>query len=255
MRVLERSSTFGLLVAALSLQGCGANGAHDALRSVMPTTASAMPKPDARRASAVIVPFDPKNFVAGVSNPFLPLPSGAVWSYFDGTETDRVVVTGSHKKILGVAVTEVHDQVSVDGSLTEDTLDWYAQDRDGNVWYFGEDSKELDHGIVVSTEGSWRAGQDGAMPGIVMLANPQDNDSYAQEHSPDVAEDMAKVVSLDETVTVPTGTYTGCLETVETTPLEPGVHEYKFYARGVGLVLELTPSGGRTRTELTQYTR
>ena len=91
------------------------------------------------------------------------------------------------------------------------------------------------------------------MPGIVMLASPGAGDAYAQEHAPGVAEDMAKVVSLDETVTVPAGTFTGCLKTVETTRLEPGVHEYKFYARGVGLVLELTPSGGKGRNELLQF--
>src|SRR5262245_18995015 len=247
------SSMPGLLAATFLLAGCGAGRGHDALGPVAPGAATAPSKPAPGGASLVAVPFDPDNFVARVDNPFFPLARGSTWTYFDGTETDQVEVTRNSRKILGVAVTVVHDRVFVGGSLTEDTFDWYAQDRAGNVWYFGEDTKELDHGVVVSTQGSWEAGVNGAKPGIVMLASPGDGDSYAQEDAPDVAEDMAKVVSLDEIVSVPAGTFTGCLKTVETTPLEPGLHEYKFYARGVGLLLELTPSGGRGRNELTRF--
>jgi len=250
---LKRSWTIALLPAALLLSGCGTDRGQSARGSGIAAVTGA--QPGAQGASAVVVPFDPANFVGAVDNPFFPLVRGTVLTYFDGTETDHVEVVNGNKKILGVAVTVVHDAVSVGGSLVEDTFDWYAQDRQGNVWYFGEDTKELDHGVVVSTQGSWEAGVNGARPGIIMLGSSHVGDSYFQEDAPGVGADQAKVVSLDETVTVPAGTFTGCLETTETTRLEPGVHEYKFYAPGVGVVLELTPKGGRGRVELTGITR
>jgi hypothetical protein len=243
-----------LFVAALSLSGCGTERSHGALGAVTPARSGAQGLTKSHPESPASAPFDATDFVSGVTNTYFPLVPGTEYTYFDGTETDLVVVMRQSKRILGVATTVVHDRVFVNGSLTEDTFDWYAQDAAGNVWYFGEDSKELLDGEVVSTEGSWQAGVDGAMPGIVMLAEPQDGDAYAQEDAPGVAEDEAKVVSLDETVTVPYGTFTGCLETSETTHLDPGLHERKFYARGVGLVLELTPKGGRGRAELTGIT-
>jgi len=139
----------------------------------------------------------------------------------------------------------------VDGVLAEDTLDWFAQDKGGNVWYFGEDTKELDaNGNVISTEGSWQAGVNGAQPGIVMEADPHVGDTYQQEFSVGVAEDMATVVALNKTVNVPFGSFKDCLETSEFTPLEPGTIDHKFYAQGVGLVQSVALRGGRERLEL-----
>jgi len=243
-------STIALLVAGLSLMGCGANRGAGPSGAVAPAGDDAQ-DPGGNGVPAIErVPFNAADFVHGVDNPYFPLVPGKAMAYSDGAETEIVEVTHNTKKILGVTTMVVHDQVFVDGSLIEDTFDWYAQDGAGNVWYFGEDTKELDHGKVVSTEGSWQAGVGGAMPGIIMLANPEVGDSYAQEDAPDVAEDRAKVVRLGETVTVPVGTFTGCLKTSETTPLDRGFHEYKFYAPGVGVVLEITPSGGHGRFEL-----
>jgi hypothetical protein len=199
-------------------------------------------------------PADPGDFVAEIDSPYLGFERGKTFRYEgetdEGLETIMVEVTHDTKMILGVATTVVHDRVYLDGELVEDTFDWYAQDIDGNVWYFGEDSKVIDGGVVVSTEGSWEAGVDGAMPGVVMLAEPVVGTKYQQEFAEDVAEDMAKVLSLKKTVEVPYGAFDRCLMTVEWTPLEPGAREFKYYAPGVGLVLELTPSGGRGRTEL-----
>ena len=243
--------TMALLVAILVLPGCGADRGSGALGAVAPRVGASTAVAGTGGAPLVEVPFDPANFVARVDNPFFPLTRGTVLSYSDGTETDQLEVTRDTKNILGVAVTVVHDRVYVAGSLTEDTLDWYAQDSAGNVWYFGEDTKELDHGVVTSTEGSWEAGVNGAKAGIIMLAHPQVGDVYHQEDAPGVAEDRVKVVGLDQTVTMPYGTFTGCLKTSESSPLEPSVHEYKYYAPGVGVVLELTPKGGRGRVELT----
>ena len=188
-------------------------------------------------------------FVSGISNPYLNFAPGRTFHSEgdspDGHETIVTQVTNDTKLIMGVTTTVVHDQGYVNGVLAEDTFDWYAQDSAGNVWYFGEDSKEIVDGQVVSTEGSWEAGVNGAEPGIAMLADPEKGDRYRQEFAEGVAEDAAKVVSLKESVTVPYGSFTGCLETLETTALEPGVHEYKFYASGTGQLLELGKHGER----------
>ncbi|TMQ67707.1 MAG: hypothetical protein E6K80_15015 [Candidatus Eisenbacteria bacterium] len=203
-------------------------------------------------SNLVTIPFDPNNFVSGVTNPYLPLVPGTTFTYRNLLKTteelNTIEVTRDRKTILGVAVTVVHDQVFLaDGSLAEDTFDWYAQDEQGNVWYFGEDTKEYDHGVLVTTAGSWEAGKNGALAGIVMLADPHVGDVYKQEDAPGVVADMAKVVSLDETLTVPYGTFTHCIETTEWTPVEPGDRSHKFYARNVGNVLEVaTRQGGET---------
>ena len=115
--------------------------------------------------------LDPSDFVASVDNPFFPLVVGTKLVY-DGDEHVEVTILPDTKAILGIAATVVHDKDFVDGELIEDTFDWFAQDRDGNVWYMGEDTKELDGGKVTSTAGSWEAGVDGAVPGIVMLSLP-----------------------------------------------------------------------------------
>jgi hypothetical protein len=202
--------------------------------------------------------FDPGNFVAGVNHPFFPLQPGKTFHYtaqtVDGTETEEMTVTNETKSIMGVSATVVHDQVFLNGSLTEDTFDWYAQDRQGNVWYLGEDSRQFENGRQVGTEGSWEAGRQGATPGVVMLADPQNGDSYAQENAPGIAEDMAKVSSLKSVESVPYGTFSDCLETMEWSALNPGGKEHKFYARGVGLILEVSPKGGKERNELTSIT-
>ena len=137
----------------------------------------------------------------------------------------------------------------------EDTFDWYAQDRAGNVWYLGEQTREFENGRVVSTEGSFEAGVDGAQAGIAMPARPRVGCRYRQEDYAGHAEDRGGVFSLREQVTVPTGHYTDVVMTRETNPLEPRVLEYKFYARGVGQVLAVDISGGDGREELIRRTR
>jgi hypothetical protein len=202
--------------------------------------------------------FDADDFVAGIDNPYLPLTPGTVFHYRsetpDGVETNDVAVTRLSKQILGVQVTVVHDQVFVDGELAEDTFDWFAQDAEGNVWYFGEDSKEIEDGQVVSTEGSWEAGVGDNEPGIIMLAHPKVGLAYHQEIAPDIAEDMARVLSLKASPEVPYGSFDNCVGTMEWTPLEPGFREHKSYCPGVGLVLEDQPKGGHIRNELVSIT-
>lgn len=201
-------------------------------------------------------PFDPANFVANVTNPFFPLTPGAI-AYFEGvsegaSQTDSVEVLSETKTILGVTATVVHDRVYTNGDLTEDTFDWYAQDKDGNVWYLGEDTKELDHGQVVSTEGSWEAGVDGAEAGIIMWADPSAHlgEEYRQEFARGVAEDLGKVIALNQNVVVPFGSFTGCVQTQDRSALEPGILEHKFYCPGTGTTLEVGVQGSSDRNEL-----
>lgn len=198
--------------------------------------------------------IDPKNFVEGVDNPYFPLTPGTTFVYEgeteDGIEHIEVVVTDDTKEILGVTCIVVRDTVWIDGELVEDTYDWYAQDTDGNVWYMGETTEEYEDGEVASTAGSWEAGVDGAKPGIIMWADPQVGQPYRQEYYQGEAEDMAETISLTESASVAYGSYHNLLVTREWTPLDPGVAENKYYAEGVGLVLEVVVEGGSGRTEL-----
>lgn len=202
----------------------------------------------------LLAAVDPSNFVSTVTNPYMPLIPGTIYVY-KGVEEGKpalniTTVTRATKQIMGVNVTVVHDRVYIKKKLAEDTLDWYAQDKQGNVWYFGEDSKEIENGKVVSTEGSWEAGVDGATPGIVMEAHPKRGDKYGQEHAGKVAQDKAAVMSVRQTAQTPFGSFTRVLQTREFTPLEPGVVEQKFYAKGIGFVRSVMTKGGQEEYKL-----
>ncbi len=219
-------------------------------------TTSALPIPTGTEP----VELQPSDFVARIDNPYWPMSPGSRWTYREtageGTVQKVVVtVTDRTKKILGIDATVVHDVVSEDGEVTEDTLDWYAQDTDGNVWYLGEDTKEYENGKVKTTEGSWEAGVDGAQAGIVVLAKPEVGMAYRQEYYADQAEDRGKVLSLDERAKVPFGSFDHVLLTADTTPLEPKVVEHKYYAKDVGPVLTISVSGGGDREELVSYSQ
>jgi hypothetical protein len=185
--------------------------------------------------------IDPANFVDRIDNPYFPLTPGTNFIY-EGQSPQGLVhteffVTHNTKQILGVTTVEIHDTVTTNGELTEDTLDWLAQDKDGNVWYFGENTMELIGGRPTTLAGTFVAGENSARPGIVMKAHPTIGDFYRQEFDLGNAEDFAGVESLSDTVTVPIGTFSNCLKTRETTPLEPDLHEAKWYAPGVGNIL------------------
>jgi hypothetical protein len=191
---------------------------------------------------------DPADFVETIDNPYFPLTPGTTLVYrgvSDGErEVVRVAVTDETKEILGITATVVRDRVFVDGKLAEDTFDWYAQDRQGNVWYLGEDTKEYENGKISSTEGSWEAGVDGAQPGVIMPAQPEVGLTYRQEFYEGQAEDMAKAVALGATVKVPAGSFDEVLVTEDWTPLEPKLLERKYYATGVGVIFERLIKGG-----------
>ena len=209
----------------------------------------------AASANSVQAQIDPGNFVSVIDNEYFPLTPGTTFIYrgeSDGVATrEEVYVTYETKVILGVTCTVVHAQAFEEKVLVEDTFDWYAQDVDGNVWYFGEDTKELDdNGNVISTEGSWEAGVDGAEPGIIMLADPKKGDRYQQELAPGVAEDMAQVIGFEDSFCVRYGCFEDVLVTKEWTPLERGVVENKYYAEGVGFISAVMVKGGEEQTEL-----
>ena len=200
------------------------------------------------------------DFSTKIDNPYWPMAVGNRWVYRETErgESQRVVVTVTNrtKRIAaGVTARVVHDVVTQDGRRVEDTFDWYAQHRDGSVWYLGEDTREFERGRVVSRAGSWEAGVRGAQAGIVMPAQPQVGMEYRQEYAPGRAEDTARVLSLDEQAQVPFGHFRRVLLTKDFTPLEPRVLEYKLYARGVGPVLTLDVSGASGREELLRFRR
>ena len=215
------------------------------LFTLVPAVAAAAPPP----------PPDPANFVSVIDNPYFPLVPGTTFIYrgeSDGAPTrDVMTVTSDTKVIQGVTTTVVHHLSYEDRVLIEETFDWYAQDLDGNVWYFGEDTKEFDeNGNVISTAGSWEAGVDGAQAGIIMLADPQVGDRYYQEFYRGEAEDQAKVIQLDASICVEYGCFDNVLVTREWARLEPGVVELKYYAEGVGFIYGEMVKGGQEFTEL-----
>jgi hypothetical protein len=192
--------------------------------------------------------INPTNFVAGVNHRFFPLVPGTTRIYEkntdEGRERTEVTVTKDTKRILGVRCIVVQDTVTVDGEVVEDTFDHFAQDKQGNVWYFGELSLSFEDGELVDLHGSWEAGVDGAKPGIVMKAEPRVGDIYRQEFLLGEAEDVAEVIALNRSVKVPFGSFKGCLQTEDFTPLEPDVLENKFYAPGIGVILEVDVETG-----------
>jgi len=197
--------------------------------------------------------IDPANFVDKIDNPYFPLKAGTVFIYEGqtpaGLEHDEFIVTHKTKQILGVTTVEVHDTVTTNGKLTEDTLDWFAQDKEGNVWYFGENTMELIEGRPSTLEGTFTSGVNRAKPGIIMEAHSAVGDFYRQEFDLSNAEDFAEVKSLSDTVSVAFGKFTDCLRTRETTPLEPDLKEAKWYAPGVGNILTKDLTTGQ-RSEL-----
>jgi hypothetical protein len=247
-RVISRRLVGAVAAAALSagLAACGSGGG-----SSDPDKISAQGNGYIKR----------ENFVRTVDNPWFPLKPGTTLRYRgvkDGRPTiDVFTVTSRTKDILGVPATVVHDALyDESGHLVEDTFDWYGQDKRGNVWYLGEDTKELDSkGRVTSREGSWQTGRDGATAGIFMPAHPKVGQSFRQEYYKGHAEDRFKILSLKSPVKVPALSSRQAMLTKETTPLEPGVVDHKYYVRGIGTVDERTVKGGTEYNVLTSVTR
>jgi len=198
-------------------------------------------------------------FSASVTNKWFPLQPGSTRTYTgvkDGEPSkDVFVVQRRTQTINGVPCVVVSDQLYLSGELAERTTDYYTQDQAGNVWYFGEDTAELDSaGNVTSTEGSWRAGKDGAQPGIYIDAHPQVGHGDRQEFYRGHAEDHYQVISLSSPVTVPYRSFANSLVTKEWTPLEPGVLDHKYYVAGIGVVAEVSAAGPVELNKLVSFT-
>jgi hypothetical protein len=199
--------------------------------------------------------IDPANFVGQVDNPYFPLSPGRSLHFRaqtrDGVETLLIEVRGQTRVVAGVTTTVVVETARLNDRTIEIAENWFAQDREGNVWYFGETTQDYDYetGAPTSTAGSWEAGVDGARPGIVMKAHPAPGDTYYQEFAPGVAQDMASVISVTRRVTVMGRAFDNVLLTKEWTALEPNSVEHKSYASGIGLILE---EKGGVRLELTE---
>ena len=198
--------------------------------------------------------INPGDFTSIVTNKYFTLTPGKKMIYEsetqDGLERIEVYITNEKKLVMGVETAVVWDRVWLNDELIEDTRDWYAQDKEGNVWYFGEDSKTLVNNKVVSTKGSWEAGIDNAKPGIIMMANPQIGESYRQEYYKGEAEDKADVLSLNEVVKVSFGEFSNCIKTLDYTSLEPDVKENKYYCSEVGSFVLEVDADTQERVEL-----
>jgi hypothetical protein len=205
------------------------------------------------------VEIDPANFVDRIDNRYFPLEPGTVFRLRgvteDGIENETVRVTDRTRTVMGVRTTVVKDVMRTNGDISERTHDWYAQDREGNVWYFGEATAEYKNGKILNRHGSWEAGRDGALPGIIMNATPQVTDSFRQEFYEGEAEDMFWVVATGETRSIPLGRFDDTVRVLEWTPLEPKVVVTKTYAPGVGLVSERALSGGKEDVVLVDVRR
>jgi hypothetical protein len=244
--------------AALAAALAGAAGVHFGVASGQ----NPSPRISALPRGAEPVHLDPRDFSANIDNHRWPMTVGSRWVYrvvdsSDGSVKREVItVTGQTKMMAdGIEARVVHDVVREHGKPVEVTDDWYAQDKHGNVWYFGEDTIEYVNGRP-RDNGSWEAGVDGNMPGVALPARPSVGLTYREEYSNGVAEDQSRVLVLDEQAEVPAGHYRPVLMTEDFSPIERRVSELKFYAKGSGqAVLAVDVSGGSEREELVKYTR
>ena len=205
---------------------------------------------------------DPLDIGTGVApNPWFALVPGNRWVYEGGTESIEVVVTGDTKLIDGITCIVVVDTATDDGVVVEITNDWYAQDVNGNVWYCGEiaenyeefDGDETSDPELVDIDGSWKAGRDRAEAGMLLPFDPQPGDVIRQEFAQGDAEDVIEILAVDASEVSAGASCDGtCLMTRDFSPLEPGIEEHKYYAPGVGLIVELDPASG-DRVELSVF--
>jgi hypothetical protein len=243
-----------VLTAAAVLLGVAAVRPAPA-RSLSPAIG---PAATAAPAAGTAAAFNSADFIPHITNRWLPLRVGSFWIYRgfrDGRHVhERTWVTSRTKTILGVSCTVVRDVTTVHGNVVEDTNDWFAQDKQGNVWYFGEATATYDaKGNLIGTVGSWEAGVDGATAGVWMPGQPKVGQLYYQEHYKDVAQDRYRVVSLKGSATVPYGNFTKCVTTTNWTPLEPTVRERKCFVAGVGTGSEDVTTGPKEFAHLVKF--
>ena len=254
-RLQPRRAAATLLLPLALVAGACSNGADEPAGNSLPATIDTIEETD----RGYRVEIDPADFVDEVDNPYFPLEPGTKWvlegETDEGREVDTIEVLDETKEVMGVTTTVVLDQVTINGELAEKTWDWYAQDEQRNVWYFGENTAEYEDGNKASSAGAWEAGVDGALPGIIMVADPQVNDSFRQEFYEGEAEDMFWVVATGVTKDTPYEKFDNAVRTIEWTPLEPKVVVEKYHVPGIGLVAEKALAGGKEIFELVSLER
>jgi len=253
----------GLLVlaATLTCAACASDASRPSATNqpnppVVDSPVAGPSAPDQLPTGADPVNLNPSDFSADITNPYWPMKPGARWIYRGVEEGESpqdivIVATATTKQLAnGITARVVRDTARSEGQIVEDTVDWYAQDSAGNVWYMGEQTAEFENGKIVSRAGSWEAGKDGALPGIMIPAQPEVGQKYRQEYKKGEAEDNGEVLATSNMVGVKAGRYKGSLVTMDTSTIEPDVVEFKFYAPNVGPLLALDVSGGAAREEL-----
>ncbi len=241
------------VVALPALAGCGSSGGDSSSSAAQQSGTNTFPQ------SSEPSNLDPADFSTTIDNPYWPMPVGAVWhvhvSNPEGESLqETITVTNQTKRIAdGVTARVVSDIVYDHGTPTEVTDDWYAQDSDGNIWYFGENTAEFHNGEK-DTSGSFEAGRNGADAGVAMPAKPYVGLTYREEYYKGQAEDRSKVLAVDQQVEAPAGHFTGAILTDDYSPIEPDISEYKLYAKGVGPVVAVSVSGESEREDLVSYT-
>ena len=257
-----KSKTFFILTVFALLVGACAPAATDvpaATNASSPTDVAALPTVPALPAGPYTIDVTSADFVAGVDNPYFPLTPGSTkvleGMTENGLEHIEIKVLLETREVMGIQATIRQDTVYIDGALVEDTFDWFAQDKAGNVWYLGEDVKNYENGQLTDTSGSWEAGVDGALPGVIMYADPAArlDETYYQEYYAGEAEDAAQLLSANESVSVTAGSFENVVKTFDFTPLDPESLEHKYYAAGVGVVKNVNLVTG-VIFELIEYT-
>jgi hypothetical protein len=252
-RAIKRAGAAMASVAVLlpALTGCGSSGDNSSSAAQQSGT-NTLPQ------SSEPSNLNPGDFSTNIDNPYWPMPVGATWHVHVSNPQgeslqETITVTDQTKKIAdGVTARVVRDVVYTSGKPSEITDDWYAQDKDGNIWYFGENTATIENGKK-DTSGSFEAGRNGADAGIAMAAHPYVGLTYREEYYKGHAEDRTKVLALDQQVQAPAGHFTGAILTDDYSPLEPTVSEYKLYAKGVGPVVAVSVSGEAEREDLVSY--
>jgi hypothetical protein len=259
MRTYTRALAIPIAAALMLLVACGDEGSDTSQAATTETRRSTSVQVELPTGDQP-VDLDPAGFTADIDNEYWPMQPGTRWVSQevdeDGNELQVVVTVSTETKEIanGVTARIVRDTVSQDGEVIEDTFDWYAQDSDGSLWYLGEDTAEFENGEISTTEGSFEAGVDGALPGIIMPANPAVGAKYRQEYYEGEAEDNGEILSVDEQAEVPFGHFDSVVLTKDTITIEPDVLEYKLYAPGVGPVLVFGVSGGGGSERLVDVT-
>ena len=255
-RAAGRAGAAAAVIAVLfaALAGCGGSSGGGTTRAANQPGMGTLPQ------SSEPSNLNPADFTTRIDNPYWPMPVGARWQVHvsnpQGESLQETITVTNHTKRIadGVTARVVHDVVYDRGKPSEITDDWYAQDREGNIWYFGENTASIQNGKK-DTSGSFEPGRNGADAGIAMAAQPAVGLTYREEYYKGHAEDRTKVLALDQQVQAPAGHFTGAILTDDTSPIEPDVSEYKLYAKGVGPVVAVSVSGESEREDLISYSR